>query len=49
MLVGLISSAGTIEVAVNQGSAAERLRAGVGTAVRVGMRRKESPGEQVSG
>jgi S-adenosylmethionine hydrolase len=39
MLVGLVSSTGTIEVAVNQGNAAERLRATVGTMVHVGLGR----------
>jgi S-adenosylmethionine hydrolase len=39
-LVALTSSAGLVEVAVAQGSAEERLRAGVGTAIRlVGCRR----------
>jgi S-adenosylmethionine hydrolase len=41
-LVGLVSSAGTVEVAVNQGSAARRLRASVGTPVRVAR----LPGEE---
>ena len=34
-LVALIGSAGTVEVAVNRGSAAERLRAGLGARVKV--------------
>lgn len=39
-LVSLVSSTGMVEVAVNQGSAARRLRAGVGTPVRIGWRRE---------
>jgi S-adenosylmethionine hydrolase len=35
-LVSLVSSTGTVEVAVNQGNAARRLKVGVGTMVRVG-------------
>ena len=37
-LVAYVGSAGTVEIALRDGSAAERLRAGVGTAVRVGAR-----------
>jgi S-adenosylmethionine hydrolase len=37
-LVGLVSSAGMVEIAVNQGSAAERLGAGVGAAVELTVR-----------